>query len=440
MGAKQCSGYERERGDGRLVDFSQGDVTQDVSHFGCTAFILQLTLIGFYCLTEYEFASTSVFDSTTAFTFFSGILMFMLAGFGFSGAWMKAFGMSAFGFTMIIMVFTLQEAVLVEGWMKQENMHLQLSIQNLINASFCVVAVLISWGALAGKVSPLVMLWFSACEVGIFYVNKIHVLTNTFQVTDPGGAISVHTFGAFFGVACSLGMGLIPWIELHTPTYASEVFANVGVCFMWIFFPWFVSSALPMNTAEQRTAILGTIFALMGSTGAAFSTGPMFNPTGAILTPQMLRLATLSGGVAISCVANKQLGPGGALIIGTLGGTITSYLCHLQNDSRRPLIEKLELADSYGVMWLSGIPGIFSACVSMVLPEIMANTGILWSDQLLGLLCTISIASISGFIIGRIAKCSGKLFPIPDLDFNDSTYWKTSQDIPNQGYFDQQGN
>mmetsp|Transcript_57346 Transcript_57346/g.147477 ORF Transcript_57346/g.147477 Transcript_57346/m.147477 type:complete len:443 (+) Transcript_57346:81-1409(+) len=441
MGAKQCSGYDRADKDLHHANVKEtafperlGNTTEDVGCFGYLALVIELVLIGCFCLTDYDFASSTVFDAGTASQFFIGIAIFMLAGYGLQGSWMKAFGMSSFGFALLIIVIALQESILVEGYIVHETLELRLNINDLISASTATVAVLISWGALAGKISPIVMIWVVSCETLIFWINEHFVLKNTFQTVDVAGCISIHVFGAFFGVACSFGHGLTPYTQLHRPVYASDVFANVSVALLWIYFPTFNGSTIPMNTAEQRTAMLNTIFALLGSTAAAFATGPIFNPTGAIFTSQMLRVATLSGGVAISAICNMGMGPGGALIIGFLAGTLSSYFVHLQNDSRRPLIEKLELSDSYGVMFLNGMPGVLGAIVSAVLPLFIADTYIIWTDQLLGLLTTISIASISGFLVGRIAKCRD-VFTTPDLDYNDSTYWKTADDIPNFGYY-----
>lgn len=440
MGAKQCSGYDRTdmlAGDKKhsvLSYFTGGSVHEDTAYFGWAALFMQLTLIGFYCLTDYEFGSETVFDGETAMQVLLGTMVFAVAGMGLSGTWMRAFGISAFGFGLVIMVFALQEAMLVEGWMRSGTLNLKLCELNFITGMRGVVCVLISWGAMAGKISPVIMLFFSLCEVAVYYANKVYILENTFNVIDIGGAISIHVFGAFFGVCCCLGLSLIPYMQLHESSHQSDVMSAVGTGLMWIYFPTFVASGAQMNTAAQRTAIMNTIFALLGSTGAAFATGPLFNPQGLVLTTDMLRLSTLAGGVAISSIAHLQLGPGGALLVGTLGGMCSSWLCHLKLYDRRQLVEKLELADSYGVMYLSGLPGVLSAVISMALPLLVKNTGIVWMDQFLGLLTTISLACVSGFITGRLAKSSATLFPIPDLDFNDSTYWN-AKDVPNHGLF-----
>lgn len=436
MGAKQCTGYDRSDDKRGILPGFAGKHFEDTGHFGWCALALQLTLISFYCLTDYEFGSQTVFDGTTATEVLLGVLVFVTVGFGFAGTWMKAYGIGAFGFSLMLLVYTLQEAMLVEGWMREETMHLRLCVTNVITAMMGVVAILISWGAVAGKISPVCMLFIGACEIAVYYANKIYILEDTFQVFDIGGAISIHVFGAFFGVAVSLGMSLEPVAALHDSSYVADVFSNIGTAFMWVYFPNFVSSNAQMNTAAQRTAMLNTLFALLGSTGTAFATGPLFNPEGNVLTPVMLRTSTLAGGVAISCIASEPLGPGGALLVGTLGGMTSSWLVHLRFNSRRPVVEKLENADTFGVMYMSGIPGLLSAGISMVLPVIMKNAAIVWMDQLLGVLTTISVSCISGFIVGRFMKCSPALFPTPELDYNDSTYWKTTSDIPHKGFFE----
>ncbi len=88
-------------------------------------------------------------------------------------------------------------------------------------------------------------------------------------MSDAGGSITVHAFGAYFGLAVSFM--LRPSSEennagkLEGPSYVSDIFAMVGTLFLWIFWPSFNSALL--DGVDQERAILNTYLALTSCTG-----------------------------------------------------------------------------------------------------------------------------------------------------------------------------
>jgi ammonium transporter Rh len=66
---------------------------------------------------------------------------------------------------------------------------------------------------------------------------------------DDGGAITIHVFGAFFGLACSSFFQLDKAIALSAEkdikkkvtigNYQSEYIAMIGTLFLWVFWPSF---------------------------------------------------------------------------------------------------------------------------------------------------------------------------------------------------------
>lgn len=90
------------------------------------------------------------------------------------------------------------------------------------------------------------------------------------KITDSGGSIIVHAFGAYFGLAVSFIMR--PKQEQNNTginegsVYTSDIFAMVGTIFLWIFWPSF-NSALLDDIAQQHRAILNTYLSLAAATG-----------------------------------------------------------------------------------------------------------------------------------------------------------------------------
>jgi len=66
---------------------------------------------------------------------------------------------------------------------------------------------------------------------------------NIYYISDIGGSIVLHTFGAYFGLACSMvlntGKNKRPKNKLSEPNYHSDLFSMVGTVFLWMFWPSF---------------------------------------------------------------------------------------------------------------------------------------------------------------------------------------------------------
>merc|ERR1719158_1745574 len=71
----------------------------------------------------------------------------------------------------------------------------------LIEGDFGAAAVLITFGALLGKVGPLHLIVIALIEIVVYAVNfNVVVKIGTLDV---GGSLVIHMFGAYFGLAAS---------------------------------------------------------------------------------------------------------------------------------------------------------------------------------------------------------------------------------------------
>ncbi|CAB1334366.1 unnamed protein product [Coregonus sp. 'balchen'] len=99
-------------------------------------------------------------------------------GFGFLMTFLQRYGFSSVGFNFLIAAFALQWATLMQGFV--HGMHggkIHIGIENMINADFCTGSVLISFGAVLGKTSPVQLLVMSVIEVTLFAINEFIVLS-----------------------------------------------------------------------------------------------------------------------------------------------------------------------------------------------------------------------------------------------------------------------
>ena len=72
----------------------------------------------------------------------------------------------------------------------------------MVNADFVAAAVLITMGALLGRVSHFQLIVIAMFEI-IFYAANEALNSILLKSTDIGGSMIIHTFGAYFGLAAS---------------------------------------------------------------------------------------------------------------------------------------------------------------------------------------------------------------------------------------------
>ncbi len=77
-----------------------------------------------------------------------------------------------------------------------------MDLNYLILGDFGAAAVIISFGAILGKCS-LFQLWVLATIEMVFYTLNESIAMVIFNVKDIGGSMTIHTFGAYFGLVAS---------------------------------------------------------------------------------------------------------------------------------------------------------------------------------------------------------------------------------------------
>ncbi|PIO26118.1 hypothetical protein AB205_0001130, partial [Aquarana catesbeiana] len=174
------------------------------------------------------------------------------------------------------------------------------------------------------------------------------------QVNDAGGSMTIHTFGAYFGLT-------VAWI-LQRPNlkqnnnkegsvYTSDLFSMIGTLYLWMYWPSFNSAISNHGDAQHRAAI---------NTYCSLASCVL---TTVAISSVHIQNATLAGGVAVGTAAEMMLTPYGSLIVGFLCGIISTlgfvYLSPL-------LYSKINLHDTCGIHNLHGMPGIIGGIVGAV--------------------------------------------------------------------------
>ncbi|XP_077012580.1 ammonium transporter Rh type B isoform X1 [Tamandua tetradactyla] len=288
----------------------------------------------------------------------------VFVGFGFLMAFLQRYGFSSVGFSILLASFSLQWSTLVQGFLHSFHAgHIHVGVESMINADFCAGAVLISFGAVLGKTGPAQLLLVALLEVVLFGLNEF-VLLGLLGVRDAGGSMTIHTFGAYFGLVFSRVL-YRPQLEKSRhrrgSVYHSDLFAMIGSIFLWIYWPSFNSAPTALGDAQHRTA-LNTYYSLTASTLSTFALSALVGVDGQ-LDMVHIQNAVLAGGVVVGTSSEMMLTPFGALAAGFLAGMVST----LGYKFFTPLLEsKFKIQDTCGVHNLHGMPGVLGALLGVL--------------------------------------------------------------------------
>jgi len=400
-------------------------------------------------------------ELSRSYPWFQDTHVMIVVGFGFLMTFLKRYGFSAVGFNFLLTAFTIQWSILVTGLFHdylhhameaaseaaeeavtaapeaadEEAVHdamnyIKVNLDRMIEADFTTGAILISFGAVLGVASPVQLVFMVLFEV-IFYNLNGFILNFVIGVSDIGGSMIIHAFGAYFGLAVARVIykddGQIG-NDAEGCEYHSDVFSMIGTVFLWMFWPSFNSAPGAAGDTNRYYAVVNTYLALCAACVATFIFSTLFNPKKRI-TMEHIQNATLAGGVAMGTSADMAVQPYGALCIGFFAGLLsTAGYAYI----KPYLQDKIALHDTCGVNNLHGMPAIMAAIVSIITCAINAGNEELdnmpsddqYMKQLYAILCTLGIAIVSGSLTGAVLR-------IPQVEhlgtyeyFEDGKYWE----------------
>jgi len=359
---------------------------------------------------------------------------------------LKLYGLGALGITFVITAMGLQWSLFTQSLFQQaiapasSRWHpVDVNIYSLLDALYAVSAVLISFGALIGKLSPFQLVVMTVVELFLHSVN-LEVLMGALHLTDMGGTYTDHMFGAYFGLAVSLMLGP-PDVDPQLSN-TSDLFSFVGTLFLWIYWPSFVAGAAVADSDQQQRAIVNTVLSLSASTVVTYIVSSHLSRDKK-LRPVDIQNATLAGGVAIGCTANLALSPFSAVMIGIAAGVVSAVGYHRVQPY---LLGRIGLHDTCGVHNLHAMPSVVGGLASVVLAGYkethgghdaaiygVAYPGAAWR-QLVCIVVCVSYALVTGAVVGTLLHYLGRerrpgghgsfvFHP-----FDDQLYWEVAND------------
>jgi ammonium transporter Rh len=212
-------------------------------------FLVEIAIIIIYA-TACEFDLTAE-EFTKYYAVFQDVHVMIFVGFGFLMVFMRFYSWSSVGYTYITAAFATQLVPLWIGMWESifkghaEKMHINIHI--LIRAEFGAAAVLITMGGLLGKVTEGQLCVIAIIETFFYTLNET-ISLESIPISDIGGSMVIHLFGATFGLALTKVFSDRRSGKSHNvqEAYHSNLIAMVGTMFLYMFWPSF-NAALALD-------------------------------------------------------------------------------------------------------------------------------------------------------------------------------------------------
>jgi ammonium transporter Rh len=236
---------------------------------------LQLTLlILFLACTTYD--DTRDY-SAAEYAIFRDIMVMLLLGFGFLMTFLRKYGLGAVGLTMMLTVISMQLNLFMEPLARHlygsdVEYPLELNVASLIDGEFSAATLLISYGVVIGRASPTQLLTMAFFQSIFYAINKAMIVFGALGAEDVGGTITIHLFGAYFGIAVSRAFSAPKQFssQNNESSAVSDVLSMIGTALLWVYWPSFVGATETASPRTENLCIIHTVLALLGSTSATF--------------------------------------------------------------------------------------------------------------------------------------------------------------------------
>jgi ammonium transporter Rh len=328
------------------------------------------------------------------------IMAMLLVGFGFLMVFVKKYGRSALTATFLLVSTAIPIYICINsfGWLGKAP---DVIIDELILAEFASASLLICAGAVLGRLKMQQYLALGALFIPCYMFNEWIILENGFGIipvgrfADTGGSIVIHAFGALFGLGVAMTMTTPQELRSAVETDdISDRFSLLGSMVLWLFWPSFCSALVPPELVPAT--VVNVILALCGATVATYISTVLLRRK---ISVGDIANASLAGGVAIGSTCDHAT-PVQAIVIGVLAGALSTYGFVVILPWLQKVIKKV---DTCGVMYLHGLPGLMGGLAAMFVVK-----GLSGGEQVKGILITIALSLVTGFLAGKIISAIGR--------------------------------
>eukprot|EP01095_Lingulamoeba_sp_RSL-Kostka_P015435 TRINITY_DN70_c1_g1_i4.p1 TRINITY_DN70_c1_g1~~TRINITY_DN70_c1_g1_i4.p1 ORF type:complete len:473 (-),score=137.52 TRINITY_DN70_c1_g1_i4:86-1504(-) len=409
--------------------------------FGILVLLIEIIFLAIYAVWfDYPEEEEAEHEFDYFYNLFRDVNIMIFFGFGFLMTFLRRYGFSAIGYTLFTSVIVCQWSIILETFFFEVHhdtsfaVRRPIGLEQLLNGLFCSGTVMISYGAVLGKVGPLQMLVLGILEPIPYWLN-FFINALKLETVDIGGGYYIHMFGAYFGLAMCffITSKATHGHQDNTSNYSSDIFSFAGTLFLWLLWPSFNAVIAPAGIQRIR-AVVNTFLSLCGATASTFLMSRLVS--GGKFDAVHIQNATLAGGVTMGIAAHLKLYPATALGCGLVSGVISVFGYRVLT----PLLSRFfHIQDVCGVHNLHGLPSIWAAIISVFATLILSQTDtekdILpqgdWQPafQLSAIGITLGIAVLFGSITGLILFLISWIHRIHKVDyFNDRFAWHLPSD------------
>ena len=326
------------------------------------------------------------------------IMAMLMIGFGFLMVFVRGYGLSALTATYLMVAVSIPGYYLLktQGWFG----HAATGIEGLILTEFAAASLLICAGAVLGRLKMWQYMIMALLFLPAYTLNEWILLEGGWGLVahgafvDTGGSIVIHAFGALFGLGVAISMTRRKDQDIPVESdFTSDRFSLLGSMVLWVFWPSFCAALVAPELIP--TTVMNVIFALCGSTLLTYFATVLLRKK---IDAADIANATLAGGVAIGSTCDKVSLPV-AFAIGAVAGFASTFGFAVIQEK---LQKGLRLVDTCGVSNLHGIPGLLGGLAALVFVG-----GIDKGAQGLGIVITIVVALITGFVAGKVLSLTG---------------------------------
>lgn len=389
--------------------------------------------------------------------FFKDVHIMIFIGFGLLYTALKDHQWSSVGIVLFIGLFSFEVSFFwnflwyntFKSNKDYEWSRINLNFDQLIQIDYIAASVLISLGALIGKISISQLIIISICEPFFSSLNY-YLCYSELKAIDNGGSLYIHSFGAIFGIIASIVLfyNSKEYSKIsNNPHLSSDYYSNIisfiGALFLWLYFPSFNTAKIQSNDKYtdimRYRGIINTYLSMVGSVIGTFVVSPIVS-SGKMKIEHLIN-ASYVGGIIIGGCCTICSSAWGAILIGFIGGCLSVLgLWGLKN-----ILKERKLEDTFGILYTFGIPGILGGFLNSIFMGNFKNAS--WSGnsievffgfnrkpssqggiQIAAIFITVAFAGVAGIVIGfilKIIKCDRN-----ELYFVDSEYFKEDEIIP----------
>lgn len=309
------------------------------------------------------------FEIKNKYKLFQEINIMIFLGFGFLRSFLKHHSWTSIGITFLAGVLSFEfglftlicwGSIFSEKW--EEGI---FNFQFLFDASYCSATIVISLGAVLGKLSIpqyLVMIFIETIFSTLNYI----LLRLKMNIIDVGGALTVHLFGSMFGGVFSL-VSFVTRNERERirtsphlgSNYNSNIFALFGSLILITYWPSFNTSLIVENIDKYR-GVINTYLSILGSIVGTFCISPVCN-SGKIKIKDILN-SCFSGGIILAGCNHIIKKFWASTIIGVICGGLTTYLSNIFSDR----LKRKGYHDTSDIFYYHGIPGFLGGIITTI--------------------------------------------------------------------------